>query len=143
MDGHFPGGGSRALLRALEKAGTHLVSDLLSRYGFDLRDILSEDPPSPKWVLGLVEGLPPESMTAALMRDSEDSYGWTTTDYLSAAVINSIRENTFVNMQVRTKKKLKPIESVSVPGLSKKKENKPVNNFVRMAQMQLAQQTRS
>lgn len=143
MDGYLTGGGSRALLRALDKAGTHLAADLLARYGFDLRDILSEDPPSPKWVLGLVEGLPPESMTVALMLDSEESYGWATSDYLTAAVINSIRENTFVNMQVRTKKKLKPIESVSVPGLSKKKENKPVNNFVRMAQMQLAKQTRS
>lgn len=141
MDGYLPGGGSRALLRALDQAGTHLYADLLRVYGVDLRDLFSEDPPSPKWILGLIEGLPTESRTSAILREAEDSYGWSTTEYLLAALINSVREGTFVNMQVRTKKKLKPIEPVAVPGLEKK--DKPVNNFVRMAQMQLAKSMRS
>lgn len=81
-------------------------------------------------------------MTSCILRDEEDAYGWGTTEYLLAAVANSVREGTFVNMQVRTKKRLQPIDPIEVPGLKKKKD-RPANNFVRVAQAQLAKQMRS
>lgn len=92
--------------------------------------------------MALLDGLPPESRTSAHLRDEGESYGWSTSDYLLAAIANSVREGTFVNMQVRTKKHLKPIEPIEVPG-PKKKEPKPANKFVQMAQAQLAKSKRS
>lgn len=128
----------------MDKAGTALVADLRREYGFDLRELLSEDPPSPRYVLGLIEELPPNYKTSAILRDEIEGYGWDTTAYLLAAIANSVREGTFVNMQVRTKKKLQPIDPIKVPGLEKKKKEKqPANNFVRMAQAQLAKTMRS
>lgn len=110
----------------------------------DLRDLFSEDDPlTPKRAVALIEGLPPESRTAAILREDEESYGWKTSDYLLAAIANSVREGTFVNMQVRTKKKLTPIEPIEVPGVKKQKKQKKANKFVQMAQAQLAKQQRS
>lgn len=143
MDGGHPAGGSRALVRAIDEAGSFLYADLLSEYGFDLRDIYSEDPPSPKWVLGLVEALPHERRTSCILRDSEESYGWDTNSYLLASIVNSVKEGTFVNMQVRTKKKLPAFDPIEVPGVKKKKSGKPANRFIQMAQAALAKQQRS
>lgn len=142
MDDGYPAGGSRALVRVLEEAGGYIYADFLRYYGVDLQDLVKEEPTlSPKRAMALLEGLPPESRTSAHLRDDGESYGWATSDYLLAAIANSVREGTFVNMQVRTKKKLAPIEPIEVPG-TKKTKSKPVNNFVRMAQAQLAK-TRS
>lgn len=106
----------------------------------DLRGLVS-DPPEIDPVLAhaLVENLSEKSLSSALLRDVPDSYGWDTNAYLTAALIDSVRDGTFVNMQVRTKKKLKPLTPVDVPGVSKKKKKKPVNGFVRMAQAMRAQ----
>lgn len=77
--------------------------------------------------------------TSALLRDSPESVGWNTSDYLTAALIDSVRDGTFANMQMNSKKKLQPFERVPLPGVEKKPEKKPVNNFVRMARAALAE----
>ncbi|UBI10053.1 hypothetical protein LA324_05440 [Corynebacterium coyleae] len=70
-----------------------------------------------------------------MLRGVENSYGWTVNTYLTAALIDAVRENTYANMQVRTKKRLPKPEKLPVPGVKQKKK---VNNFVAMAQAQLA-----
>lgn len=110
----------------------------------DLRDLFDPvDPLTPKRALLLVAELPPSSHTSALLRDSEDSYGWDTHAYLLASTANAIREGTFVNMQVRTKKQLERPEPIRIPGTESGAKKKPkANHFVRMAQQQLALQQR-
>ena len=90
----------------------------------------------------MIRNLPTESRTAAILRKSENSAGWDHTAYLLASVIDAVRENTFVNMQVRTKKRIEPFEKVPVPGVEKTKK-KSTNKFVQMAQQQWAIATRS
>lgn len=119
-----------------------LYSDLLRFYGVDLSELFVDTASlSPRRVLWMVEGLPMESRTSAVLRKSPDSTGWTTSDYLTANVIDAVRENTFVNMQVRTKKRLKPFARTPIPG-GEKEAPKKQNSFVAMAQKQFAFSTR-
>lgn len=92
---------------------------------------------TPSLVLALIENLPSHTATSAKLRDVPESAGWDTNAYLVAALIDSVRDGTFVNMQVRTKKKLKPFERVQLPGAEggkPTKEEKPVSLFIKMAQ---------
>lgn len=116
-----------------------MYADLLRFYGVDLQGLFY-DPPEvdPKRAMALVEGLPQDSRTMARLRGAPDSAGWDTNSYLLASLIDVVRENTFVNMQVRTKKRLKPFEQVPVPGVKKKKKG-PQNSFALMAQQQMSQ----
>lgn len=116
-----------------------MYADLLRFYGVDLQGLFY-DPPEvdPKRAMALVEGLPQDSRTMARLRGASDSAGWDTNSYLLASLIDVVRENTFVNMQVRTKKKLKPFEQVPIPGVKKQKKKGPKNSFALMAQQQLS-----
>lgn len=112
-----------------------MYADLLREYGVDLRELFSEvDPLTPRRALALIENLPTSSRTFALWNDSPESYGWGTQEYLLAGVIDSVREGTFTNIQVRSKKKIQPFEPFPTPGVQKKKKEKPVNAFIAMAQ---------
>ena len=129
-EGH-PGGGSIALARVIEQHGDSVYADLRRYYGVDLSGVVAEPATiSPVEVFALVENLPPESNTSALVRSEPGSSGWSTTEYLLASVIDAVRENTFANMQVRTKKRLTPPGKLPVPG--RKVEKKP-NQFLAMA----------
>lgn len=134
MDGDYPGGGSRGLLGVLDKAGGAVYSDLLLYYGVDMQGLF-EDPPtlSPRRAMVLINGLPVSSQTSALARDTKEAIGWDINTYLLAALIDSVKENTFANVQVRTKKKLTPPQRVPVPGVEEDKKKSP-NNFIKMAQ---------
>lgn len=134
MAGGDPGGGSRVLAQILDEHAGCVYADLRRYYGVDLTGLFVE--PSlitPAEVLALVENLPPESATQAERRNQPDSQGWTASAYLTAMAVDAIRENTFANMQVRTKKKLKPPDKLPVPG---QKPQKKQNSFVAMAQAQ-------
>lgn len=136
MDGQHSGGGSRAVLSLVDQCGSSLYADLLRVFGVDMEGLFHTPPSlSPSKVLFLAENLPGDSLTAALSRGDEESAGWGTTEYLLAAVVDAVREGTFSNMQVRTKKKLKEPDPFPVPGLRKKE--KP-NQFVLMAQRAMA-----
>ena len=120
-----------------------MYADLLRYYGVDLLGVVADPPEiSPKRATALIRNLPTESRTAAILRKSENSAGWDHTAYLLASVIDAVRENTFVNMQVRTKKRIEPFDKVPVPGVEKTKK-KSTNKFVQMAQQQWAIATRS
>lgn len=84
----------------------------------------------------LIECLPAESVTNARSRELPEAAGWSVDSYLLASLIDAVRENTFTNIQVRTKKKLTPPDRVQVPGVVK--EKKP-NSFVAKAQQFLNQ----
>lgn len=136
MDGGIRAGGSRALASLIEGNESVVFSDLLREYGVHLGGVVADPPTlSPSEALALIENLPEDSRTLALLRGMEDSYGWTVDTYLTAALIDAVRENTYANMQVRTKKSLPKPEKLPVPGVERKKK---VNSFVAMAQAQLA-----
>lgn len=100
----------------------------------NLSGVVAEEPTlTPAEVLALVENLPPESATVAGLRGVDESIGWTNSTYLLASILDAVREGTFANMQVRTKKKLKQPERIPVPGVE---PSKKVNQFVAMAQAQ-------
>lgn len=98
----------------------------------DLTDLFREEADlTPAKAMALIENLPMESKTAALLSGEDKSQGWSIDAYLTATLIDAVRENTFVNTQVRTKKRLKPPERFPIPGV--RKEKRP-NNFALMAQ---------
>lgn len=66
--------------------------------------------------------------------DAPDAYGWGVGEHLLAGIINAVRDNTFTNIQVRTKKKMKPFEPFPVPAVKKEKKKPTANAFVLMAQ---------
>lgn len=139
MGWRYPAGGSLALVRIFDKAGAAVYADFQRYYGIDLGDLFRPGSGlTPKRIVYLVEGLPIESRTVAAIADNNESSGWGVTEYLIANLIDAVRENTFTNVQVRTKKKLAPPESFPVPGAKQKKKPKR-NMFVQMAQRQLAQ----
>lgn len=114
-----------------------MYADLLRYYGVDLEGLFASPPNvSPRKVLVLIEGLPADSATVSRTRDTPEATGWTVDSYLLASLIDAVRENTFTNIQVRTKKKLTPPERVRVPGAVV--EKKP-NSFVARAQQFLNQ----
>lgn len=98
----------------------------------DVVGLLKEPPEiSPAQTLALIEGLPLGSTFGALAGGVPDSAGWNTNSYMLASLIDAVRENTYANMQVRTKKKLKQPTPVKVPGA---KPPKKTNSFLKMAQ---------
>lgn len=109
-----------------------MYADLLRYYGVDVVGLF-KDPPelSPVETLALIEGLPLGSTFGALAGEIPDSAGWDTNSYMLASLIDAVRENTYANMQVRTKKKLKQPTPVKVPGAKPKKRS---NSFLMMAQ---------
>lgn len=136
MDEGFPGGGSLALARLIEEHGGSVYADLRRYYGVDLSGVVADPPTiSPAEVLALVENLPAESMTVSLEQGIPEAVGWGLSEHLLASVVDAVRENTFANMQVRTKKKLKAPDRIPVPG--RKVEKKP-NKFLAMARAQFA-----
>lgn len=141
MVGDCTGGGSVALVRAIDKCGGSVYADLRREYGVNLVDAFV-DPPliSPAEVIALIENLPTGCQTNAILRDEEDSYGWGTSEVLLAGVIDAVREGTHANMQVRTKKKLKPPEPIPVPG---RKVKPRVNSFMAAAKAFAKQAERS
>lgn len=109
-----------------------LYADLLRYYGVDVVGLFVDPPElSPAQVLALIEGLPNGSKFMAQAGGVPDSAGWDTNSYMLASLIDAVRENTYANMQVRTKKKLKRPTPVKVPG---SKQPSSSNSFLKMAQ---------
>lgn len=88
--------------------------------------------------MALITGLPSESTSSCILRDVPEQAGWGTTNTLLAEVINSVRDNTHTNVQVRTKKKIPEFPRINIPGSEEEKaeKKKTPNLFVRMAQAQ-------
>lgn len=109
-----------------------MYADLLRYYGVDVVGLFMDPPElSPAQVLALIEGLPLGSRFVAHAGGVPDSAGWDTDSYMLASLIDAVRENTYANMQVRTKKKLKRPTPLKVPGA---KQPSNSNSFLKMAQ---------
>lgn len=137
MDGGYPGGGSRQLVRLIDEHGWYLVPDTLATYGVDLRDLVSDEGElSPRRALALIYGLPPGCPSWARLQGDPELTGWDTKTYLLAGLIESVRENTFATVQVKSRKKLKRPEPMQLPGAKPNKKKPEQNLFLRMANAQ-------
>lgn len=134
MDGGYPGGGSRILVRLIDEHGWYLASDLLATYQVDIRELVSGEE-SPRWALSLIYGLPQGSMSWARLQGDPELVGWTTQTFLLAGLIESVRDNTFATVQLKSKKRLKRPESIRIPGDHKQKRPNQ-NLFLQMATAQ-------
>lgn len=134
MDGGHPGGGSRVLVRLIDEHGWYLASDLLATYQVDIRDLVSGEE-SPRWALSLIYGLPQGTVSWARLQGDPDLAGWDTQTFLLAGLIESVRDNTFATVQLKSKKKLKRPDPLPVPGEQKQKQPKQ-NLFLQMASAQ-------
>lgn len=122
----------------MDAAGGQLVADLLRLYGVNLGDVLTGGL-SPRFVLELVRGLPSDCPSAALLREEKDAAGWGVQEYLTAALIDVVRENNYITAQGLSKRKLKQPEPLKVPGVDRKKRSAGNGtSFTRMAAAQLA-----
>lgn len=115
------------------------MPDLLRVYGVDLRELVSDEGDlSPRRALSLIEGLPHGTRSIARIQEDPELEGWDVSAFLAAALIESVRENTFATVQIQSKKKLKHPEPLKIPGNSSpKKKTPPANMFTAMARAQL------
>ena len=65
-------------------------------YQVDLLDVIEGRGPAPSFVLALVERLPDDSLTLALMRGGREHLGWTPERHLLAAIHDAVNLNTKV-----------------------------------------------
>ena len=82
-------GGSRALVKLIDKHGSAVLADLARYYQLDLRDLWRAGSGlTPRYVLWLVEHLPADSATKAEMRGGEQMREWTLDVQLLGAITN-------------------------------------------------------
>jgi len=104
----------------LKDHGETIYPDLLRFFGVDIHDLFREEKHlTPKQVLLLIRSLPPESATSASIRKLPEAAGWGMDTYLLASLIDAVRENSHINAQAHSKKKLKRPERIKVPGMVK------------------------
>lgn len=120
MAGDHSGGGSFQLAELIDQYGEHIYRDLHEYAGgLNLVDALREGSGySPRQILLLIKGLPLASATMAHLRPggSDEHRGWDVDRYLSVALIDAVRENTFATVAVASgKKKPKPPEPMYRP----------------------------
>lgn len=104
-----PGGGSAGLARLIDRHGEQLVADFQSEYGLNLALILQPGSGyAPKTVLALVQQLPPNSRTIAAVRGGDQFLGWDADRYLTAALLDAVRETTYAVIATNSAKGKKP-----------------------------------
>lgn len=131
-------GGSAALARLIDQAGEAILADFQRYYGIDLRDVLRpEGTLSPRRALALIRWLPPESATYAVLRGGPEFYGWGPDRYMSAALIDAVKENTYAFVSANSKRKPKPPEPVERPDM-KVRRKRGANSFRAMAAARIA-----
>lgn len=92
---------------------------------------------SPRRALALIQGLPHGTRSIALIQGDPELEGWDVDSFLTAALIETMRENTFATVQIQSRKKLKHPEPLKIPGGSSPKKNtQPANMFAQMARAQ-------
>lgn len=138
MDGGCSAGGSLALADLLDEHGDKIYPEVLRYYGVDLRGLFLSELDA-KTALCLVYALPPDSMTYAALTNDKDTAGWGITEHLLAGVIDAVQQNTFTNVQVRTKKRLTPPETI-VSRARKSSRRAGSNLFAAMARANYQQE---
>lgn len=109
MGGGDPGGGSAGLARLIDRYGECLVADFQSEYRLNLAQTLQPGSGySPKLVLSLIQQLPPGSRTIAEIRGGPQFVGWDADRYLTASLVDAVRENTYAVIAANSAKGKKP-----------------------------------
>lgn len=110
MAGGHAAGGSAQLARLIDQYGEHIYRDLHEYAGgLNLVDALSDGSSySPAQILLLIKGLPLESATVAAMRGDDEFRGWGVDRYLLTALIDAVRESTYILLAANSKKKPSP-----------------------------------
>lgn len=109
MDGGDPGPGSAQLARLIDLAGEELYADFQQYTRYNLTDVLVEGSGlTPRLALVLIRQLPMESRTIAALRGGSEFLGWGADRYLMAALIDSVKENTYVTAAAASGKKKPP-----------------------------------
>ncbi len=141
MDGQDPTGGSRQLAELIDKYGEFLLPDLKRYYDIDLRDLLSEHPLAPRFVLAHVNNLDYDSAFIAEVRGGQQFRGWDRDRYQLAALTDAVRAQSYLftlaNIDPK-KQKPAPPDPTPVPDeISKTKQDKP-GSFAFIAKRALA-----
>lgn len=134
MDGGDPAGGSRELVRLIDKHGDALVYDFQTIIGRPLTDLFVDGSGlTPRMAMAYIRNLPHDSATVAEMRGGPEFRGWNPTTHLIADVFDAIKENTYVAVSANSgKKKPKKPERYPRPGDLVQKRNAP-NSFIAAA----------
>ena len=131
MERGDPGPGSLGLAELIDRCGEQLLSDFFRYYGLDIRDVLVPGTRlTPRSALALIRQLPEDSATIAELRGGPQFAGWDTDRYLTAQLIDSVRENTWVLIAANSKKKPKHPEPMPRPKVDAPKKT---NQFAAMA----------
>lgn len=90
--------------------GAALLADLRRYYRVDLADLWHADPPrlSPRRVVWLVEHLPEDSATVAVLRGGAEHRSWTTAAHLLATVVDAVQLNTWATVAANSKRRPRP-----------------------------------
>jgi hypothetical protein len=123
-------GGSFQLAELIDKYGEHIYRDLHEYAGgLNLVEILRDGSGySPRQILLLIQGLPLQSATVAMMRGGQEFRGWDQDRYLSAALFDAVKENTFAFISANSKRKPPAPEPMWRPKEQTKKKSRDKNN---------------
>jgi hypothetical protein len=129
--GGHAAGGSAGLAELIDKYGEHVYRDLHEYAGgLNLVAALRDGSGySPRQILLLIKGLPLESATIAAMRGGVEFRGWGLDRYLSAALHDAVKENTFAFVAANSKKKPTAPEPMFRPKEKKAKTTNGHNNL--------------
>lgn len=122
MAGADAGGGSGVLASLIDKYGTALYRDLLFFYGIDLCETIEGSGVAPALVLGLVRGLPDDSMCHAREAGGDHLLGWGTDRSMMANLYNLVTLQTTATGNWKKRPKLPTIEQPKPPKDSVKKK---------------------
>lgn len=141
MAGDYPAGGSLQLASLIDRHGDLVYSDLLMYAGgLNLFSMLEEGSGfSPRQILVLVDLLPLECKTKAALRGGLHFEGWGPDRYMTANLIDAVRENTYVTLLgIPTKSRKRPPAPEPTYRPEKAERAKKPNMFRMMAAKHIA-----
>lgn len=117
-----------------------IQADFQQYYGLRLKKLLGDDGGySQKEILSLIVNLPVESRFISVERGGLEYWGWSVTQYLLAALIDTVNDNTIVSARVAGAKRAKQAPRFYRPDVQKKKKT---NQFRAIAARRIASQRR-
>lgn len=121
----------------IDKCGECLLADFLLYYDTDLRDVLVPGSGlTPRMCIALIRNLPVESATVAELRGGAEFRGWDGDRYMTADLIDAVRELIYVQVASKSKRKPPPPKPFERPDAIVEKKQQG-NNFAAMARAAL------
>ncbi|MGW3177754.1 hypothetical protein ACWDD9_00625 [Kitasatospora sp. NPDC001119] len=102
MDGGGRAGGSRGLIRLLDKYGAEVTADLRRFCGMDVLDWF-RGRCSARLILALIGTLPDDSATVAALRGGREALGWDARTYVLADLVDAVQALTHVQVAKASK----------------------------------------